>query len=87
MSKKFNNKACHLVPTTPQYIHVYMVTGTMWTFVYKEVAICACAAVKLTGISLKFTCFLMIFNDVLSGIWCEFADVVCLLLEGGGGDA
>ncbi len=39
-----------------------MLTGIMWTFVYKEVAICTCATEKTTGTrSLEFYLFLAIF--------------------------
>ena len=50
---------------TVEYTH-NTVTGTAWTFVYKEVPICACVAAKqFDGISPKFYCFLMIF-------WCFY---------------
>ena len=37
----------------------YAVTETTWTFVYKEVEICAFVAVKWNGTSLEFCCFLV----------------------------
>ncbi len=44
------------------YIHIqYVVTGTTWTFVYKEVAIYACVAAKPTGVTRKVYCSLTIF--------------------------
>ena len=42
-------------------VRTFAVKGTTWIFVYKELAICSCAAAaKWTRISLKFYCFLMI---------------------------
>ncbi len=52
---------------------IYTVLGTTWTFVYKDVANCACAAAIWTRISLEFLLFLGDYFNVLSGIWCEFA--------------
>ena len=78
--ENFNDKACYPVPTAVVYTHTFIVTGTTWTFVYKEEVICICAAAKQTEILLESYCFLPSF-DIFFGIWCEF-DGVCLLLEG-----
>ena len=43
-------------------LHIYMVTVTTWTFVYKEVAICACAAAKRTR---NITQILLSLDDLL----------------------
>ncbi len=56
----FNNTDCRLLPSPVVYI-IFMVTGSTWTFVYKEVAICAYAPAKRTRISLEFYCLLTIF--------------------------
>ncbi len=48
--KTFNNKACRPVHTTVVYIiYIFTVTGTMWTFLYKEVPICACVGRQPNG--------------------------------------
>ncbi len=60
------NKACCTVPTAVVFTHIYgnhVDHVTTWTFVYKEVVICACAAAKRTRMSL--TRILLFLDDLL----------------------
>ncbi len=52
------------------YIRIFKVTGPTWTFVYKEVAICAYAAAKRTRILLELYCFLKIFLCFIRTLVC-----------------
>ncbi len=50
-----------------QHYSVYTRTydiRNMWTFVYKEVEICASAAARRTGISLEFYCFFTFLDSL-----------------------
>ena len=74
----------HLVPTTVVYTCTHTVTGTTWTFVYMEEAICACAVAKRSRIFLEFYCFVTIFWYFIRHLgWiCPLKDVVCFVAGG-----
>ncbi len=64
-SKNFNIKAYRLVSTRVVYIrifHVFMVTGTTWTFTYMAVAICTCVTPKGAWILLYLDDLLMFYQ-------------------------
>ncbi len=78
-SINFNNKACRPVPTLLIYVYGKQEpqTGTVWTFTYKEVGICACVAAKRPEYSSNFNvfhCFWMIVWRCVRHsvwIWCD----------------
>ncbi len=70
-SKNFNNILTVVwLPTTVVYIHIYTVTGTTWTCVYWEVAICACGADNIARFLLFLGNLLMFYQTF--GVYFPF---------------